>query len=74
MLVQLYIPIILSIVLSDLYLYYRIFRRKRSKGKMPWIRLAAVVIPSAVMIAYTGWLFLQRSFAPGNVGVLNVYR
>ena len=60
-------------MLSDLYLYYRIFRRKRSKGKMPWIRLAAVVIPSAVMIAYTGWLFLQRSFAPGNVGVLNVY-
>lgn len=73
MLVQIYIPIILVILLSDAYLCNRIMRRKRSKGKMPWIRLSAVVVPSVVMIVYTLWLLAQRSFAPSNVGVLNVY-
>ena len=73
MLIQIYIPIILAILLSDAFLCRKMVRRKRDKGKLPWVRIAIVTVPSVVMLAYTVWLLAQRSFAPDNVGVLNVY-
>lgn len=60
-------------ILSDAYLCRRIVRRKYKKASTSKIRLAVVLTPSVVMLVYTLWLLAQRSFAPSNVSILNVY-
>lgn len=61
------LPILLLIILPDLYTAWR--RRKHPTAGRRWLHL----FPSAVMLAYTAVLALQRNFAPAETWVLNTY-
>lgn len=62
------IPLLLVIVLSDIYIY-KMYVRERAGAALR----ALWWLPGAVMVVYTVALAVQRDFAPGDNAVLNVY-
>ena len=64
------IPILLLILLPDLYREWR--SRSRKKSRPLWRRLIAW-LPSVAMTVFTVYMALQPGFAPGDMNLLFVY-
>ena len=70
MIARLFIPIILTIVLPDLYIDWYHWRRCRNYG--PWRRLLWWA-PATVMLVYSVALATIRNFVPSDLTWVNVY-
>lgn len=69
MIARIFIPLLLLIVLGDLYVDFHYLRRqpRRRLRRLLWW------LPGLAMVAYTAVLALQKDFAPSSAGVLNTY-
>ncbi len=72
MITQIFIPILLAILLPDLYLYLRFIRRVADKSRKRR-RALVLLLPSAVMVVATVSLVASREFAPRDFSLMNVY-
>ena len=72
MITKILIPILLAIVLPDIYLYRR-FVRRCSTASRKRRRLVAIFAQSLLMLLFTVWLAASREFAPRDFSVMNAY-
>lgn len=70
MIARIFIPLLLLIVLSDLYIDRRLLRRKT---RYLWWQRVLWWLPGLLMCAYTIFLATEKNFAPDSMAVLNVY-
>ena len=70
MIARIFVPVILVIILTDLYIDLRFLRHHRC---FCWWKRLLWWIPSAVMLVYTAGLSLVQSFVPENLMWVNVY-
>lgn len=70
MIARIFVPVILVIILTDLYIDLHFLRRHRC---FCWWKRLLWWIPSAVMLVYTAGLSLVQSFVPENLMWVNVY-
>ena len=70
MVARIAIFLLATIILSDLYIYVRFFRKPH---KHSWPMHVLMWGSSAVIMIFTCVLSLQRNFAPLNLTWLNVY-
>ncbi len=70
MIARLFIPIILAIVLPDLYIDWRHWRHRRGYG---WWQRALWWAPGVMMLVYTVALATIRNFVPDDLTWVNVY-
>lgn len=70
MIARIIIPILLAIVLPDLYIYIRYLHRSTRYGK--WMRLVWWM-PAAAMVAYSVAIASTRNFVPDEIMFVNVY-
>lgn len=68
MIARIFLPLLLMILLGDLYVDFHFLRRKphRLRRLLWWL-------PGLAILAYTVVLALQKDFAPSSAGVLNTY-
>lgn len=70
MIARIFLPLLLMIVLSDLYIDLRFVRRCKSRRllkRLLWW------LPGIAILVYTVFLALQKDFAPSSASVLNTY-
>ena len=72
MITKIFIPIILAIVLPDIYLYRRFIKRSSNKSKKVK-RLVALLLPSLLMLLFTVGLVSSSEFAPRDFSIMNIY-
>ena len=70
MIARIFIPILIMIVLSDLYVDMRYLR---SNKNMRWWKRALWWLPGAGMLVYTLCILTCRDFAPSDNSILNTY-
>lgn len=70
MIARVFIPILLAILLADLFVDLH-FLRRASRHK--WLRRTLWWLPGIVMAAYTVYMAVLPDFAPAENGVLNTY-
>lgn len=70
MIARIFVPVILVIILTDLYIDLYFLRHHRC---FCWWKRLLWWIPSAVMLVYTAGLSLVQSFVPENLMWVNVY-
>ncbi len=70
MIARIFVPVILVIILTDLYIDLHFLRHHRF---FCWWKRLLWWIPSAVMLVYTAGLSLVQSFVPENLMWVNVY-
>ena len=70
MIARIFVPVILVIILTDLYIDLHFLRHHRC---FCWWKRLLWWIPSAVMLVYTAGLSLVQSFVPENLMWVNVY-
>ena len=69
MITKIFIPILIAIVLPDIYFYLRYIRKRKNKAR----RLAMLLLPSIMMAVATVGLVTSRNFAPKDMSVMNTY-
>lgn len=70
MILRIIVPLLLIILLPDLYLYRHYVRHSHGmcgKARLAWW------LPSALMLVYTAVIVLSRDFAPSDMSLLNCY-
>lgn len=70
MIERIFIPIVLAILLSDLYIDMHYWRRYRAYS---WWRRVLWWLPGIVMLVYTACLASISNFVPDNLTWVNVY-
>jgi predicted MPP superfamily phosphohydrolase len=70
MIARIFIPIILAIVLPDLYIYVHYLSRR---NRMRWWKRLLWWLPGLLMMAYTVGLTSIHNFAPDDMSWLNLY-
>lgn len=70
MIARIVIPIILVLVLTDWYVYYKFLKDIKAHNNLIRILWG---IQSGVMVLYSIILSLSRNFAPDNIDILNTY-
>lgn len=70
MITRILIPVLLIIILSDLYIDRRLLRRRT---RYLWWQRLLWWLPGILMCAYSLLVALSRDFAPSSITVLNIY-
>lgn len=70
MIARIIIPVLLIIVLSDLYIDRRFLRRRT---RYRWWQRLLWWLPGLILCAYTVYVSMSKHFAPDSITVLNVY-
>lgn len=70
MITRILIPVLLIIILSDLYIDRRMLRRRT---RYLWWQRLLWWLPGILMCAYSLLVALSRDFAPSSITVLNIY-
>ena len=70
MIERIFIPVVLAILLSDLYIDMHYWRRYRAYS---WWRRVLWWLPGIVMLVYTACLASISNFVPDNLTWVNVY-
>lgn len=70
MIARLFLPLVLLIVLPDVYFELRSMRRR---GRRAWLRRLVRLVPSLAMLVYTVVLAVEQNFVPDDIGLVNTY-
>lgn len=70
MIARVFIPILLMILLADLFVDLHYLRRS---SRRRWLRRVLWWLPGAVMAAFTVYMAMLSDFAPAETGILNTY-
>ena len=70
MIARIFIPVVVAIILSDLYIDLHFLHHRRGYC---WIKRLLWWLPSVVMLIYTAGLAMVRNFVPDNLMWVNVY-
>lgn len=70
MIARIVIPVLLMIVLADIFIDFHYIKRLK---RPTWWKRLLWWLPSLAVIAYTLFMAVQRDFAPHDAGLLNTY-